>query len=86
MISVSTPRFRSTLVGQEEFWLRWPDECCIAVIRKGEQVPCDKVAVAVVAPTDGDSWFAVCKRHTRGKNVVPLKMLIEKLIGVGSDR
>ena len=81
MISTSVTEGATDLA---EFWVRWPDECCIAVTRKGRGVPCDKTAVAVL--DCNDSRFPVCKRHAKGKGVVPLKMLIEELIGVSSPR
>ena len=63
------------------FVLKYPDQCCAEVSRKGESQPCDKPAYAVTvgAADDYDDpgrWWPVCIYHARGRTLVPLSELI----------
>lgn len=57
-------------------WLNSPERCSAGVIRQGEDMPCDKPAIAV-ALYDGDEFehhaFPVCKHHARGRTMYSLK-------------
>lgn len=59
------------------FVRKFPDLCCARVIRKGESQPCDDAAVAVTTDRDGEQYWPVCARHTRGRRMVPLAELLE---------
>lgn len=69
-----------------DFAFKYPDKCCAEVSRKGESEPCDKTAYAMVlgyadeyesgAP---DHWWPVCIHHARGRQLVPLSRLMERL-------
>ncbi len=57
------------------FVRRFPGHCCNVAVRKGEEVPCDKVAVAVRIDTDDGHPYPVCAYHARG-DMVPLAELL----------
>jgi len=61
------------------FVRRFPDKCCAEVNRRGESQPCDLTAVAVAKSTEAydPDWWPVCRRHLRGRELVPLQDLVE---------
>lgn len=66
------------------FLCKFPDKCCAEVTRNGEAQPCDKTAVAVAdgsAEYGDGAWWPVCAHHSRGRAMVPLADLIQRLGG-----
>lgn len=63
------------------FIRKFPDKCCAEVSRRGRSEPCDGVAVAVAYSTEAydPSWWPVCQRHARGRQLVPLPNILERL-------
>ena len=51
--------------------LRWR-ECHEAVVRQGEDVPCEKTAVALRYDPEEGTVYPVCAHHARGNRMVPL--------------
>jgi hypothetical protein len=66
-----------------DYWFEWPDKCTVAVVRKNEEQPCDRPAIAVSIYT-GDEWehhtYPVCMHHARGRRMMPLPQLIKEVI------
>jgi hypothetical protein len=57
------------------FALKFPDKCCAEVTRRGNSEPCDATAVAVAASSEeyDPGWWPVCRKHLRGRELVPLE-------------
>jgi hypothetical protein len=63
------------------FIRKFPDKCCATVSRRGVAQPCDLTAVAAaieVYETSITSVWPVCKKHLRGRELVPLAYLISR--------
>lgn len=58
-----------------DYLRRFPNTCDEAVSRGGEDMPCEKPAVA--ARYHEGRPYAVCAYHTRGAWMVPLRKLLE---------
>lgn len=75
---------RGAIVTDLSWVRRFPDTCDTGVVRKGEDEPCGKPAVAV---RTGSEWaeeygpdlrpWPVCAHHARGVEMVPLRELLE---------
>lgn len=63
------------------FVRKFPDKCCAEVTRRGNSEPCDLIAVAVAVSTEGydTSWWPVCRKHLRGRELVPLQDVVTRL-------
>lgn len=69
-----------------DFAFKYPDRCCAETTRKGESQPCDKTAYAMalgysdeVGEGEPDHWWPVCIHHARGRRLVTLSRMIERL-------
>ena len=60
------------------FVQRFPEKCCAEVSRKGESQPCDKTAYAV-ASGDGGRYWPVCIHHARGRQLLSLADLLDRV-------
>lgn len=65
------------------FLLKFPDLCCAEVTRRGNVEPCDKPAIAVAVSTEAydPSWWPVCRKHLRGRELVPLEDVVRAAKG-----
>lgn len=64
------------------FIRRFPERCCAEVSRDGDSQPCDKTAVAVAVGDEDagwEGWWPVCPHHSRGRQMVPLAILLAAL-------
>lgn len=60
------------------FVCKFPDKCCAEVTRRGQAQPCDLTAVAVAVSTEAydPGWWPVCRKHLRGRELVPLEHVL----------
>lgn len=72
---------RETTDDDLRFIRKFPDKCCAEVSRRGESQPCDQTAIAVAFSAEeyDPSWWPVCKRHVRGREIVPLQEVLGRL-------
>jgi hypothetical protein len=60
------------------FVMKFPDLCCAEVTKSGQTQPCDLTAVAVATSTEAfdPGWWPVCRKHVRGRELVPLEEVL----------
>lgn len=69
-----------TITTYHRDWIDWSYRCDAVAVRDGEEVPCERPAIAVAIYED--EGYAVCKHHARGRPM----MLLSDLIATVLDR
>jgi len=82
------PRSLKPMTDLARFVLKFPDKCCAEVTRRGHSEPCDATAVAVAISSEAyePGWWPICRKHLRGRDLVPLQDVLAAGVGSGVDR